>query len=62
MKTDIENRNDLILLVDTFYKEVQQNNTIGPIFTETAKVDWSHHLPKMYDFWESISPCGIKPI
>jgi len=54
MKTDIENRNDLILLVDTFYKKVQQNNTIGPIFTETAKVDWSHHLPKMYDFWESI--------
>jgi len=54
MKTDINNRNDIILLVDTFYKKVQLNDKIGPIFTAIAKVDWSHHLPKMYDFWESI--------
>ncbi len=54
MKTDISNRADIIFLVDTFYTKVQQNNKIGPIFTEIAKVDWSHHLPKMYDFWESI--------
>lgn len=54
MKTDIKNRNDIILLVDTFYKKVEQNDKIGPIFTDVAKVDWSHHLPKMYDFWESI--------
>ncbi|TDG34923.1 group III truncated hemoglobin [Pedobacter changchengzhani] len=54
MKSDINNRNDIIILVDTFYNNVQQNNLIGPIFTEVAKVDWSHHLPKMYDFWESI--------
>ena len=54
MKNDINNRADIILLVDTFYTKVQQNGKIGPIFTEIAKVDWSHHLPKMYDFWESI--------
>lgn len=54
MKKDIINRADIILLVDTFYTKVQQNGKIGPIFTEIAKVDWSHHLPKMYDFWESI--------
>ncbi|MCZ4244535.1 group III truncated hemoglobin [Pedobacter punctiformis] len=54
MKKDILNRQDLILLVDTFYKKVEQNAKIGPIFTEVAKVDWTHHLPKMYDFWESI--------
>nr|WP_315420344.1 group III truncated hemoglobin [uncultured Pedobacter sp.] len=54
MKKDIHNREDIILLVDTFYGIVQENNKIGPIFTEIAKVDWSHHLPKMYDFWESI--------
>ena len=54
MKKDIHNRADIILLVDTFYKNVALNKQIGPIFTEVAKVDWSHHLPKMYDFWESI--------
>ncbi|WP_316832221.1 group III truncated hemoglobin [Pedobacter aquatilis] len=54
MKNDILNRNDIILLVDTFYGKVQEDKLIGPIFTDIAKVDWSHHLPKMYDFWESI--------
>lgn len=54
MKKDITNRADLILLVDTFYQTVQHNITIGPIFTDIAQVDWSHHLPKMYDFWESV--------
>ncbi|NTE00521.1 group III truncated hemoglobin [Agrobacterium tumefaciens] len=51
---DIENRADIILLVDHFYNRVQENQLIGPIFTEIANVNWSHHLPKMYDFWESI--------
>jgi len=54
MKVDIQSREDIILLVDAFYKEVQNNQKIGPIFTDVAKVDWNHHLPKMYDFWESI--------
>ncbi|WP_316827582.1 group III truncated hemoglobin [Pedobacter miscanthi] len=54
MKNDIHSRTDIILLVDTFYRKVQENNKIGPIFTDVAKVDWAHHLPKMYDFWESI--------
>lgn len=54
MKKDIHNREDIMLLVDTFYKNVALNKQIGPIFTDVAKVDWSHHLPKMYDFWESI--------
>lgn len=54
MKNDIHNRADITLLVDTFYGKVQQNGKIGPIFTDVAKVDWAHHLPKMCDFWESI--------
>ena len=54
MKNDISDRNDIILLVDTFYKSVVLNQQIGPVFTDVAKVDWAHHLPKMYDFWESI--------
>ncbi len=54
MKNDINSREDIILLVDSFYQKVQLNDKIGPIFTQIAKVDWQHHLPKMYVFWESI--------
>jgi len=54
MRADIHDRKDIIVLVDTFYGKVQKNNLIGPIFTDIAKVNWSHHLPKMYDFWETI--------
>jgi hemoglobin len=54
MKRDILERSDIELLVDSFYEKVQQDELIGHIFTDVAKVDWSHHLPKMYDFWETI--------
>lgn len=54
MKSDINTRADIINLVNTFYTRVKENNIIGPIFNEIINVDWDHHLPKMYDFWESI--------
>lgn len=41
-------------MVDTFYDKVKANPTIGYIFNDIAKVNWEHHLPKMYDFWSSI--------
>lgn len=53
MKHDIQNRTDLILLVDTFYEKVKRDETIGFFFNEIAAVDWGRHLPVMYDFWES---------
>ena len=54
MKHDIENREDVKLLINTFYDKVKQNDTIGYIFNDIAKVNWDKHLPVMYDFWESI--------
>ncbi|QPH41033.1 group III truncated hemoglobin [Pedobacter endophyticus] len=54
MKIDINNRADIISLVDTFYGRVEKDTIIGPIFTQVIRVDWAHHLPKMYDFWESV--------
>jgi hemoglobin len=27
---------------------------IGYLFNDVAKVDWGHHLPRMYDFWETV--------
>jgi hemoglobin len=53
MKKDIENREDIQLLVDTFYDKVKPDPIIGHIFTELVKVHWEKHLPVMYDFWEN---------
>lgn len=54
MKKDIENGNDIKLLIDLFYEKVKQDSIIGFIFNDVAKVNWEHHLPRMYSFWESI--------
>jgi len=52
--TDIQNRDDISTLVNVFYEKVKSDQLIGPIFSEVAKVDWPHHLPIMYDFWEMV--------
>lgn len=54
VKKDITDRNDIILLVDTFYEKVSRDAVIGPIFTDVAKVNWDHHLPLMYSFWSTM--------
>jgi len=54
MKRPIENREDVILLVDTFYNAVKDNKTLSYIFNDLAKINWSEYLPKMYSFWASI--------
>lgn len=40
-------------LVDAFYARVQSDDLLGPIFAEHV-ANWSHHLPRMKDFWASI--------
>ena len=52
MKPDITSSEDVKLLIDSFYEKVQQDEVIGYIFNDIAKVDWPRHLPKMYAFWE----------
>jgi hemoglobin len=54
MKKDIENRDDIALLVSSFYDKVKQDPVIGYIFNDVAKVNWEKHLPVMYDFWENV--------
>jgi len=51
---DIKTREDIILMVNTFYEKVRKNERLGFLFDETAQVNWVTHLPKMYNFWESI--------
>ena len=54
MKKDIENRTDIELLVNNFYKKIRADKQLGFIFEDIAKVNWSAHLPTMYNFWENI--------
>lgn len=54
MNNDIQTREDIVRLVDIFYDKVKTDPTIGYIFDQVAKVDWSRHLPVMYAFWGSI--------
>ncbi len=53
LKQDIQDRSDIILMVDRFYDRVRENPVIGPIFTEVAHLDFDKHLPVMYSFWAS---------
>lgn len=53
LKKDIENREDIELLVNTFYGKVKQDGVIGYLFTHVAKLDFERHLPVMYNFWET---------
>jgi len=53
MKSDIISRNEIIVLVDEFYKKIKVDFTLGFIFNEVANVNWDKHLPIMYDFWEN---------
>lgn len=50
----LESREDIELLVNKFYKKVVDDEVIGLFFQEIVPVNWEHHLPKMYSFWESI--------
>ncbi|UUC45683.1 group III truncated hemoglobin [Flavobacterium cerinum] len=51
---DISTFENIQQLVDTFYKKVQQDDYIGPIFNSKIQDRWPEHLAKMYRFWESI--------
>ena len=51
---DIENRNDLLYLVQKFYDKLLADPTISYIFTDVAKIDLIHHLPILVDFWDMV--------
>lgn len=51
---DLTQRADIVHLVDAFYDRVRADEILSPIFDDVARVDWVRHLPKMYDFWESV--------
>lgn len=48
---EITTREDVKLLVDSFYDKVKADELLAPVF---AHIDWPHHLPVMYNFWSSV--------
>jgi hemoglobin len=54
IKKDIETRADIEMLVNSFYEKIKADKLLGHIFNDIAHVNWSTHLPAMYDFWENI--------
>jgi hemoglobin len=51
---DITSLEDIKLLVDHFYEQVQKDDFIGPIFNSKIGLRWPEHLEKMYRFWQTI--------
>jgi hemoglobin len=54
MKKDIANREDLLLLVKSFYEKLLGDPSISYIFTDVAKLDLEAHLPILVDFWDMV--------
>lgn len=53
-KTDITTREDIELLMNTFYNRLLADENINYIFTDVAKIDMKTHIPIIADFWESV--------
>jgi hemoglobin len=52
MKKDLENREDVYLLVTSFYKKVREDTVLGPFFNGVIK-NWEEHLDRLTTFWEA---------
>jgi hemoglobin len=54
VSVDIETHDDCELLVRTFYSRALTDPIIGWLFTDVAKLDLEHHVPRITRFWETI--------
>lgn len=51
---DLVDRSDVEHLVVAFYDAAIRDPSIGPLFTDVARLDLERHLPIMCDFWETV--------
>ncbi|QLG45958.1 group III truncated hemoglobin [Costertonia aggregata] len=51
-KSDITNRSDVQLLVETFYGKIRKDEALAPIFNSIV-TDWESHFTLLTDFWET---------
>jgi hemoglobin len=48
---DLDTPVEIAEMVRRFYQDVAQDDLLGPVFNDVARVDWSAHLPKLSAFW-----------
>jgi hemoglobin len=48
---DLDDPAQIRELVRRFYADVAQDDLLGPIFNDVARVDWPEHLTKLAAFW-----------
>ena len=53
-KKEIENREDLFLMMNEFYRKLLADNSINYLFTDVAEINILDHIPILVDFWDSI--------
>jgi hemoglobin len=51
---DLSGREDVELLVRTFYARAFADPLLGPVFLDVAPMDLAAHLPVMCDFWQTV--------
>ena len=48
---DLGDAVEIAEMVRRFYADVAQDDVLGSMFNDVARVDWSVHLPKLAAFW-----------
>ncbi|RYX83138.1 group III truncated hemoglobin [bacterium] len=51
---DISTREDIEVLVSTFYGAVRNDTLLGDLFARQIGTDWEGHEERVCDFWETI--------
>ena len=51
---DIENRKDIVSILDAFYRKTFSDELIGRFFTEVVPLNLETHIPVIADFWEAV--------
>jgi hemoglobin len=56
LKTDIRDKNDIVVLIDAFYNQVRMDPVLAPVFQQRIPDDaaWPAHLATMYSFWNTL--------
>ena len=48
---DLDDRDQIAEMVRRFYADVAQDDLLGPMFNDVARVDWPEHLERLTAFW-----------
>jgi hemoglobin len=51
---DIAGREDIAALLTDFYGRAFDDDLLGPVFVDVARMSLAEHLPVMCDFWQTV--------